>query len=99
MNNHSGLIKLIIPEIQKGLNILTLKGEISAILKDAHSVLDTEKFNDLLVVAKEAFSENCGCADELQDLEVILDDLYDIEIIDKETYQNIIENTACNRWL
>ncbi len=99
MKNHSELIKAIIPEIEKGLNLLTLKGDVAAILKNAHSTLDTEKFNNVLVVAEDAFSEHCGCADELQDLELILDDLYDIEIINKETYQKIIENTACNRWL
>ncbi len=89
MENHSELIKAIIPDIEKGLNLLALRNDVATILKDAYSTLSAEKFSYALVVAKEALSENCGCADELQDLELVLDGLYDVGVIDKEIYTNI----------
>lgn len=99
MGNHSELIKAIIPEIGKGLDLAALKRDVAAILSDAHSNLSAEQFNGVLIVAEEAFSEHCGCADELQDLELVLDGLYDAGIINQDIYKNIIENTTCNRWL
>ncbi len=99
MENHRELITAIIPEIAKGLNLLALKSEVAATLKDAHSTLSTEQFNGVLIVAQEAFSENCGCADELQDLESVLDGLHEAKVINSEIYKSIIDNTACNRWL
>ncbi len=99
MENHIELIKTITPEISKGLNVLSLKRDVAVILKDAHSRLSTEQFNDVLIVAHKALSEHCGCADELEDLESILDDLHADGVIDNGIYQRIIENTACARWL
>ncbi|MCL1038245.1 hypothetical protein L2750_13940 [Shewanella submarina] len=99
MENHIELIKTIMPEITKGLNVLSLKKDVAAILKDAHSRLSTAQLNHVLIVAQEALSEHCGCADELEDLESILDDLHADGVIDSQIYQHIIENTACGRWL
>ncbi|MCL2914081.1 hypothetical protein L2725_09810 [Shewanella corallii] len=99
MENHIELIKTITPEITKGLNVLSLKRDVAVILKDAHSRLSPAQFSDVLIVAQEAFSEHCGCADELEDLESILDDLHADGVIDSQIYQRIIENTACARWL
>jgi hypothetical protein len=99
MENHKELIKAIIPEIAKGLNLIALKSDVAAILKDAHSTLSTEQFNGVMIVAQKAFSEHCGCSDELQDLESVLDGLCESGVINSEIYKHIIENTACNRWL
>lgn len=99
MNNHYEIIKSIIPEIQAGFGVNELKKKVSLILLDAHSKLIGSEFDDVLSISIEAFCENCGCSDDLADLESILNELFDGGVILSETYDYIVKNTACGRWL
>ncbi|WP_163830858.1 hypothetical protein [Spartinivicinus ruber] len=49
--------------------------------------------------AIEILQLNTGCAEDLEILEMILDELYDKKIINDKEYNDIISGTAASRWL
>ena len=56
-------------------------------------------FDDLLRDALSVLSQNTGSHTDLDVLESILDQLYDLGIIDGDKYEQTVRNSACGRWL
>ena len=80
-------------------NATPLKEAIAHQLKEAKSNLSELDFKQALQIAEIGLSKFCGSHEDLENLERILDDLFDSNVIDSFAYQRIIEKTACNRWL
>ncbi|MFM2478607.1 hypothetical protein [Celerinatantimonas sp. MCCC 1A17872] len=80
-------------------DLLPMRKAIANVLKKAHQKLSAGAFAKLLDQAIPALVKYCGCAEDFEKLEHVLDDLYDHQVIDSKGYQDIESHSACNRWL
>lgn len=99
MNLYLEKINSLSLEIEHGGDIASLKLEVARILIGAHSNLSPADFDVTLNLASKVFSSNCGCAEDLEKLEKILDELHELNILTSNQYHNIVTGTSCGRWL
>jgi len=57
------------------------------------------EYNKTLDSVLETFSSNTGCAEDLEILEILFDQLHEMKIISTSRYREVIESSAVNRWL
>jgi len=99
MNSYMLKIQNLLTEMDGVSYLFPFKKKVAETLKVANSKLSPIEFSKVLAAAEPALSKDCGCHEDLEQLESILDDLSDSGIIENSTYKKIVENTACNRWL
>jgi len=99
MNSYILGIENIYTQMNGTEDLFSLKKQVAEKLKEAHATLSSQDFGEVLSVAEPALSKNCGCHEDLEQLESILDNLSESSIIEDSVYKRIVENTACNRWL
>jgi len=67
--------------------------------KKENSLFSEIEFGTILEKVLKTFSDNTGCSDDLEILENLFDKLFELKIIDTNTYKKTIESSPVNRWL
>jgi len=57
------------------------------------------EYDKILERALETFSSNTGCAEDLEILEILFEQLFEMKIISTSRYQEVINSSPVNRWL
>lgn len=99
MNIYILNIENLLTKMDEVNDLFPFKQKVAEILKVANSELSPLEFSKVLAVAEPVLSKDCGCHEDLEQLELILDDLSRSGVIKNSTYKKIVECTACNRWL
>lgn len=75
------------------------KHELVQLLIEAKQSTSEEDFLNISKASELGFSSNCGCAEDLELLTKLFEQLSEHEIYDSVSQKRILENSACNRWL
>ena len=77
---------------------ILIKFLINSFQKKEKNELTEVEYDKILKRSLEAFSNNTGCAEDLEILEILFEQLFEMKIITSQQYQNTIESSAVNRW-
>lgn len=72
---------------------------IESFQKKEKKELSELEYNEILKVSLETFSCNTGCAEDLEILEKLFEQLIELKIINSSIYQEVIASSPVNRWL
>jgi hypothetical protein len=75
------------------------KHDLVQLLIEAKLSTSDKDFLNISKASELGFSSNCGCAEDLELLTSLFEQLSEHEIYDSVSQRRILENSACNRWL